>query len=511
MSDAMRRAVLIIGVLAILVGIGIADGTTGGSAATGSSAGGALSSVSASTAATAASGTSVTPTGAESSAWFCAGSTGNGGNAGASMIITNPSPRAVTGTVTTVSTVGTVVPMTVPVPAKTQLAVTPAAPTAPTTTATANATASTTTAGPGESTEASTVVFSGGGVGVTQVVNGPLGFSQAPCASKTARHWYFADGSTATGDTLSLSLFNPTDTVSVVNVTFVSSTGVLAPPAYQGIDIPGGSLVTENIGDHVLNSPDVATEVAALSGQVVASELESAGPAGSGGPSVVLGATAPSRQWSFAQNTEVSNGSTVFHIFNPSTRTARVTVKIGLQQGAAEPLVLRVPGQSVSTLDTKRLTRIPVDTPFAVTFEAGGGAGIVVDRHGAAPAGTASPGAGAPDVGDVAGVPGGARRWLVPGEYTPVTGVTALAVVDLNSEAVSVKLMTVSASGLVPVPGFGVRRVRSGLPLVVSPATGSPIGTVPLEIVASGPVAVEVDAGPAGSPGVIVTPALPLG
>ncbi len=60
------------------------------------------------------------------------------------------------------------------------------------------------------------------------------------------------------------------------------------------------------------------------------------------------------------------------------------------------------------------------------------------------------------------------------------------------------------------VPGFVPRKVRPGLPLIVSPAAGSPVGTMPLEVVASGPVAVEVDAGPAGSPGVVVTPALPL-
>jgi hypothetical protein len=31
-----------------------------------------------------------------------------------------------------------------------------------------------------------------------------------------------------------------------------------------------------------------------------------------------------------------------------------------------------------------------------------------------------------------------------------------------------------------------------------------------MEFVADGPMAVEVDAGPVGSPGVVVTPALPL-
>jgi hypothetical protein len=136
--------------------------------------------------------------------------------------------------------------------------------------------------------------------------------------------------------------------------------------------------------------------------------------------------------------------------------------------------------------------------------------GIVVDRHVAAPAGAAPAGTDAPDVGDVIGVPGGAFRWMVPSELEPSTGVASLAVVDLDRSAVSVRLLMLSPSGLVPVPGFGRQRVAAGLPLIVSPAAGSPVGKVPLEFVADGPVAVEVDAGPAGSPGVVVTPALPL-
>lgn len=477
MTDAVRRAVLVVGVLAVLVGIAVAGGGNDGGAVGGPGAGGLSSS---------GSPTRVPTAGAETSAWFCAGATGAGGDAQPVMLLTNPTRRTVTGMVTTVSSVGAPTPTPVTVPARTEIAVAPA---------------------PGITggSVASTVVLRGGGVGVTEVVSGPLGFSAAPCASTTASHWYFADASTVQGDTLSLSLFNPTGTVAVVDVSFVSSTGLVAPPAYQGIDVPGDSMVVENVGDHVQNDPDLATAVTALSGQVVAAELESAGPAGSGGPSDVLGATTPSTTWSFAQNTDVATGGTVFHVFNPSTATARVTVKIGLQQGAAEPLVMRVPAGSVSTLDTRQLTRIPGDTPFAVTFVAGGGVGIVVDRHVSSPAG-----APAPETGDVAGVAGGAVRWLLPSEYPPSTGVSAFAVVDLNPAPVTVRLSVLSQAGLVPVPGFGSRRIRPGAPLIIGAGPGLALGTVPSELVASGPVAVEADAMPVGSPGVVVSPALAL-
>jgi hypothetical protein len=477
-SDAVRRAVLIVGILAVVVGIAAAGG---GSARVGAGAdnGNRM---------TTASASGVTPAGVETSAWFCAGATGAGGDAQPAVLLTNPTARTVTGTITTVSTVGapTVVPVTVP--ARTQIAVAPAP-------------------GVAGGSLASTVALHGGGVGVTQIVSGPLGFSSTACASTTAGHWYFADASTVQGDTLSLSLFNPTDTVAVVDVSFVTSTGVETPPAYQGIDVPGGSVEVENVADHVLNNPDVATIVTTLSGQVVAAELEAAGPAGSGGLSDVLGATTPATTWTFAQNTDVTTGDTVFHVFNPSGAPARVTVEIGLQQGAAEPLVLRVPAESVSVLDTRQLTRIPADTPFAVTFVSAGGIGIVVDRHVSSP-----PGAPQPAVGDVAGAAGGGVRWLLPAEYTPSTGVSALAVVDLGRAPVTVRLSVLSpTAGLVAVPSIGGQRVRSGTPLIISAAGGSPLGTEPMELVSSGPVAVELDAVTVGSPGVVVSPALPVG
>ena len=87
---------------------------------------------------------------------------------------------------------------------------------------------------------------------------------------------------------------------------------------------------------------------------------------------------------------------------------------------------------------------------------------------------------------------------------------TALAVVDLEKTTVTVKLMAVSPSGLTPVAGSRAQAGPTGPTLILSPAAGSTLGTVPMVVEASGSVAVEVDAGPVGSPGVVVTPALAL-
>jgi hypothetical protein len=220
---------------------------------------------------------------------------------------------------------------------------------------------------------------------------------------------------------------------------------------------------------------------------------------------VVLGAQSPASTWTFAQNTDVAGGTIAFHVFNPSARLARVTVWIGLEQGVAEPLVLRVAAQSIVALDPARVPRIPGGAPFSVTFVSAGGVGIVVDRQMSSPAGT-----GPPERGRVQAVPGGADRWLLPTGDPPSTAVESLSVVNLNQAPAIVTLLMSSPRGLVTVPGFRHRRLRFGSPLIVTPTPGSPIGSVPLELVASAPVAVEVDGLPTGSAGVAVIPALPL-
>jgi hypothetical protein len=480
-NDGGRRAVLVGGVVAVLVAIGLSGA---GSSAGQSGAGGAAGTTARlRSEAFSASATAVRPSGVESSAWFCVGGTGAGGDAQATMVFTNPGARAVTGYATTVSTGSA--PQSVPVMADAGT-LTPVAAT-----------------GPAGAEVASTVLFNGGGVGVSQILSGPSGVTTAPCASSTAPNWYFADASTAEGDTTALSLFNPTSTIAVVDVSFVAATGLLAPPAYQGIDIPGDSVVVENVGDHVQKNPHFATIVATLSGEVVATERQSYGATGSGGIAVVLGAPAPASTWSFAQNTDVAGGSTVFHVFNPSAETARVTLTIGLQEGATEPLVISVPPSSVANLDAQRVTRIPAQTTFAATFVSPRAVGIVVARQVSSP-----PGAAVPQQGDVVGVPGGSDRWLVPSGIPPTTAVAGWAVVNLNAFPVTVSLSTFTHGHPVAVPGYGHRRVDPGTPLDVTATAGSPLSTTPVEVVATGPVAVETDGLPAGSPGVSVIPAL---
>jgi hypothetical protein len=350
------------------------------------------------------------------------------------------------------------------------------------------------------------IVLDGGGVAVAESVSSPLGWSMAPCSSSTSTSWYFAHGATAQGSGLTLSLFNPGATDATVDVSLVSATaGFLAPAAYQGIDIPPGALVTENVGDHAPDDAALATEVTALSGGVVATELESVGTTGNGGISLLAGSPQPATRWVFAQNTDLTGGKVAFHVLNPSTRPAVVSVAIGLPGGAAaEPLTLRVPPQGLATLVAEDQTRIPANLSYSAVFTSHGAA-VVVGRQVASPPGVPAP---VPEDGDVPGVAGGATRWILPALVAPGTGPWALAVVDLGPRPAHVRVTAPSGRAL---RGQATRRVGPGMALVIGPNPGPPLATSPVGVTSDQPVAIELDALPVAGPGVVVVPAFPVG
>jgi hypothetical protein len=428
----------------------------------------------------------------ESSAWFCAGGTGAQGGAPATIVLTNAGHHPVHGTLTAVSAPGA--GAAPPAPWAGAHTVSLTVPTDGQVTVGADQLGST-------GLVAAAVVLDGGGVAVSESVQSPLGWSMAPCAPTTGTNWYFAHGATAQGGGLILSLFNPAATDAVVNISLVSSTaGYLAPAAYQGVDIAPGSLVTENIGDHAPDDDAIATEVSTLSGAVVATELESSGAVGSGGISLTLGSPATASRWIFPQSTGIPGGTVAFHVLNPTTSPATVSVDIGLSQGAgAEPLAMHIPAQSLVTLTGESQTRIPTGVPYSLTFTSAG-TGIVVSRTVLAPAG--SP-ASIPEIGDTSGVPGGSARWLLPAVVAPGNGAWALAVVDLGNKPATIKIVTPSGRA---IPGQATRHVASASPLVIGPNPGAPFGTTPFEVRSDQPVAVELDALPVAEPGVVVVP-----
>jgi len=473
-TDGARRLGLVLLLLAVFVGIAVVDRVATRSAASVLGAPDqALATV------------RVAPPGVESAAWYCAGGTSSAAGASPTLLLANTAERPVSATIDAVAVGSSGSSATVTVPAHGSAKFTPSSLS-------------------GGTDLAATVQLDGGGVGVWEEVYGPAGWSVAPCASAAATQWYFAHGSTATGDSLGLALYNPGETVAVVDISLSTSTeGTVAPAAYQGIDLPAHALVVENVGDHVQNDPAVAMSAVALSGSFVAYERQTTGQSAGGGMSLLLGTPTAATVAAFAQSTDVAGGSVTFDVFDPGAHPATVSAVVGLDHGSTAPFSLTVPAGATAALATAGQTRVPSDTPFSMVFSSS--TGIVVGRAVGGPSGSA-----APQVGITGATWAGARRWVVPEVPAPGSGAWYLAVADLARGPVTLRVLAATSSGFSAVSGVP-GRLSPGQPVFVGPKPGAPIGAVPLEIEASGPVAVQLDVQPAGAPGVVVIPALALG
>jgi hypothetical protein len=435
-----------------------------------------------------ADGVPVSPAGSYSSSAFCVGgASGPDGTAGTTLFLTNTSGVAVHGVMTSQVAPGTgsgatstgtpAAPTTrdVVVPARGQAAVNPGA-------------------GLPAGDLATWFGFDGGGVAVNQVVTGTKGWSTAPCASQSSASWYLAGGKTADGDALTLDLYNPSSTASVVNVTFLTSSGVITPSDYQGLSIPAGQLVSENVGDFVQNQQDIATEVSAQSGQVVAAQLQ-AWSAGTSGLGLSLGSPDTSTAWYLPQSTDGA-GSVTFHLANPGTAPTVATLTFGLPMAHVAPVSIALPPQSVTTWSPSSTGHLPRQTAYATTIRAT--SGIVVSRM--VDAGSAAAPATAKGGGPATSTL--ATHWLVPAPGvpnapgTPGATVDSLAVADPHT--VSTRVVVTEADSGAVVAAF---TVAAGSLVVLGPSAVG--GLRALDVRSTHPVALEEDAGPSGAPGVV--------
>src|SRR3974390_3147539 len=297
---------------------------------------------------------------AESSAWYCAGQGTSANAASGQILLTNTTGRAVAGNVTTVSDAGAAVRTAVAIPPHSVVSPTLQAPLS-------------------GSWVSDIVTLAGGGVAVTQAVAGPSGWSIAPCQSATSAAWYFPGGTTSSGAGLGISLLNPTTTPVVVDLRFVTPSGVVHPLNYQGVVLQPGQLVIKDVESEVQNDSTVSTVVAARTGRFVAAQLQLF-PAPTAGLSLVTGFARPESHWVIPQSQETQGGSSEIDVLNPGTTSESVTVQLRLPSGPLAPLSSTVAPDSTWVLVTSGETRIPVGASYSADIEASGGPGVVVGR-----------------------------------------------------------------------------------------------------------------------------------
>ena len=440
------------------------------------------------------------PTTAESTTWYCVGGTAPADGAPATIYLVNAGPLAVSGTMTVESDTGATGSVAVTVPALGQAVAVPASVAS-------------------GSWLAARLDLSGGGVVATESVQGSSGWSVSPCASTTSPSWYFATGSTAGSNAQYLSLFNPTGTSAVVDMTFVTSHGVTQPAPFQGVVLNPGQLVVEPVATYVQNDQAVATTVVARSGRVVAAQLGVVTGGSQSGLSLLGGSIGLRRGWAFPRSADVTGGNTSFQIFNPAGRGQRVTVAVRLDSGLVHPFVQTVGADSVWTMSASAASRIPAGADFSTEVTSTGGPGVVVTRVAVAP-----PASVPPQLGAVAGAvvspdaATSARTWLLAAVGTsaaPATmGAAPLALDIANPDptlAVAVTVEALSAKGPMPLSGVPTMSIPPGHFVVIDGQLLAAVAsTDPLLVRATGPVTSMEDLVPAGMAGVVSQVAVPV-
>jgi len=430
---------------------------------------------------------------AESSASYCTGQTTSTGSAPGFLILTNTTARPVTGTITAVTDAGDTVHTAVAVPAL--AVVTPSIP-----------------AVSSGSWEAEAVTLSGGGVAVTQAVHGSSGWSEAPCQSTTAAGWYFPGGTTANADPLSVSLFNPTSTPVVVDLKFITPTGVVHPINYQGIVLQAGQVTSEDVASEVQNASTVSTVVSTRTGRVVAAEVQ--GFTGSSpGLALVPGAARPDTHWVIPQAQDPRGGSGEIDVCNPGTVPEAVTVRVRLGATGLAPLTRTVAPGTTWALETSSETRIPHNATYSADIEATGGPGVVVGRTVSAPSSASAPQSGSALAVDDLSTASPTGVWVVPPPGTSanpaVSGAApgSLALTNTSGADEHYSVVAVAPSGHRTIAATTIAAGSTGS------VGGSALGGAGFDQVvvrASGPMAVSEDVVPSGGVGVVTMPGLPL-
>ena len=459
--------------------------------------------------------------------WYCAGGV-VGDDAEHTVIVANPSDRDLSGTITVYGDADSANPV---LPEPTVPTTTTAPPTdgedgtttttaPPTTTTTVPVTTTTEVPPPAPvsapievaanaSTEvdlgdiggvepgytAALVELNGGEVVVEHRVTDEDGTDVSPCSSTASPTWYFAAGATTKDATETLVFFNPFPDDAVVDVSFRTDQDLRTPEQFEGLVIPGQSVIARDVGEVVTRREHVSASVVARSGRVIVDRIQSFdGSEGIQGLTVSLGAPVPADTWFFPEGTVGEGVDERIVVYNPSDERAEVDLEITVDDpdltGEIEPFELTVPPEGYEEILLNEEARVT---------SARGGEGAL--RH-------------ASVVRSVNGVPVVAERQSIGGPDSEFAGVDLVlgaplladeavlaagtsgtateAVMVFNAESDTDATVTVSAlvdGEVTPVDGLEGLTVAAGqrVSLVVD---GVPVGT-PLVVSSDQPVVVE--------------------
>ncbi len=187
---------------------------------------------------------------------------------------------------------------------------------------------------------------SGGGVIGVQVTRGHT--SEAPCISTGVTNWFGAGFDTTVGSSAILSVYNPTETPAVFNVSTFSSSGYVAPAKFQGYAVGPHSQAEIRLGTEIVDMSDVGVHVRVLRGSLDIVGLQQSGPTVSFNTGVNQAATSAN----FPLVTTSNNATAQIRLSNPGPTPANVTLAVTLAPYHVPIQSVTVPpyGSTVATI-----------------------------------------------------------------------------------------------------------------------------------------------------------------
>jgi hypothetical protein len=345
------------------------------------------------------------------------------------------------------------------------------------------------------------VESSGGRVVVAHGVTGNGDVAIGPCASSPSPHWSFAAGNTGRGAQLWLALFNPSTDDAIVDVSFVTDSGPLAPGDLQGIVVPRASRVSIPVHEQAARRILVGTQVRARRGQVVAEQsLSLDGTDGRKGLAVSLGASELGRHWEVPTGLIGPGRTQQVVVANPGENPVDATIQVRLDANAElAPQQVTVDPGTARNVD---LGPVPPGVGFSTSVRATGPVAVETLAATTAPYAAAVRG-----LATAVGQPAGARQWVLAPARASDRSVDFVDVVNPGRRAVSVTVAVLADGQRRVVADLEGTRIEGGRRAVLDlGAHGVPVGAT-LVVQADGPVVVDREA--SSVPGLTLAAAIP--
>jgi Family of unknown function (DUF5719) len=208
-------------------------------------------------------------------------------------------------------------------------------------------------------------VFGGRSV-VEHEIAGEVDLAVGPCARRAGQDWYFAAGTTERGSEANAALFNPFNDDAIVDLTFATDAGFIAPADLQALVVPRRTRLTVPVGNFVRRQAQVASHVHVRTGRIVAEQslTFTAENENRRGLTLSLGAPRPEAEWTLPGVVPEDGATHAVLVANFDHSATEVEIVPRFEeQTDTSPKAVPVGGRAVAVVDLASLEG--AGAPFA--------------------------------------------------------------------------------------------------------------------------------------------------